>query len=288
MEIRKQSGYDFIFDGQKIPLHKNIAVEFKNANLEEALESLAAQLKLGYSINGKIVTLKKLSPADAPVSSQDYIRIRGKVFAQQKALNGASVAVEGVENQVSTDAEGRFEMNRVPRGANVTISYLGLESKSLLASADMGDIYLNSKSQILDEVAISYSTGYQQISKERSAGAFGKPDMAVVQDRTTSMNILDRLDGLVPGLTVNSSGRGEEFSIRGVTSINANRTPLLVVDGIIVSMNEVALINPNDVADVSVLKDATAASIWGARASNGVIVITTKKRNQSRPTEDLV
>lgn len=277
MEIRKQSGYDFIFDGQKIPLHKNIAVEFKNANLEEALESLAAQLKLGYSINGKIVTLKKLSSADAPVSSQDYIRIRGKVFAQQKALNGASVAVEGVENQVSTDAEGRFEMNRVPRGANVTISYLGLESKSLLASADMGDIYLNSKSQILDEVAISYSTGYQQISKERSAGAFGKPDMAVVQDRTTSMNILDRLDGLVPGLTVNSSGRGEEFSIRGVTSINANRTPLLVVDGIIVSMNEVALINPNDVADVSVLKDATAASIWGARASNGVIVITTKK-----------
>lgn len=280
-EIRKQSGYDFIFDGQKIPLRKSIAVEFKNASLGEAMERLASQLNLDYSINGKIVTLKSGAESRPSAQSQDYIDIRGRVLTDKKALQGASVSVQGLENQVTTDSDGHFQLNRVPRMATIVITYVGLESKSLLASSDMGDIYLDSKSQLLDEVAITYSTGYQQVSKERSAGAFGKPDMAVVQDRTTSMNILDRLDGLVPGLTVNPSGRGEEFSIRGVTSINANRTPLLVVDGIIVSMNEVALINPNDVADVSVLKDATAASIWGARASNGVIVITTKKGSKS-------
>ncbi|MCW2263108.1 MULTISPECIES: SusC/RagA family TonB-linked outer membrane protein [Sphingobacterium] len=280
-EIRKQSGYDFIFDGQKIPLRKNIAVEFNNTSFGEVLEDLATQLNLDYSINGKIVTLKSVPANNQNIQSQDFIDIRGRVLSNNKVLNGASITVEGAVSQATTDTEGRFQLKGVPRHATVLISYVGLESSSFPALVEMGDINLNTNNQVLDEVAITYSTGYQQISKERSAGSFGKPDMAVVHDRTTSMNILDRLDGLVPGLTVNSSGRGEEFSIRGVTSINSNRTPLLVVDGIIVSMNEVALINPNDVADVSVLKDATAASIWGARASNGVIVITTKKGSKS-------
>ncbi|MEL6483504.1 MAG: SusC/RagA family TonB-linked outer membrane protein, partial [Bacteroidota bacterium] len=124
-------------------------------------------------------------------------------------------------------------------------------------------------------------TGYQQISKERSTGSFAKPEMKTLKDRSTSMNVLQRLDGLIPGLVINNApnnntidGTGGNILIRGLSSINGNQNPLFVVDG--VALADISSINPQDVEDITVLKDATAASIWGARAANGVIVITTK------------
>ncbi len=116
--------------------------------------------------------------------------------------------------------------------------------------------------------------------------------MATVASRSSSTNILQRLDGLVPGLVVNNTPGGEPLLIRGLTSLNSTRSPLIVVDGvelpgnmteeesqknILNSSNPIANINPQDIAEISVLKDASAASIWGAKAANGVIVITTKK-----------
>lgn len=281
-EIRRQSGFDIIFDSSSLPLNQNVTVQSKYNDIDQALAKLAEQLPLTYTKNEKIISLHfvpEKSGADADM--QESITVKGRVLYNGQPLEGASIHSRRKGLEVSSDSKGFFELKEVNTSDSLMISYVGFESQIFSARADFSSINLNVNSNALEAVSVSYSTGYQQISKERSAGAFAKPNMDIVQDRTTSMNILDRIDGLVPGLTVNSSGRGEELSIRGLTSINATRTPLLVVDGIVLSMSEVALINPNDVADISVLKDATAASIWGARASNGVIVITTKKGGKS-------
>src|SRR5690606_31856285 len=110
-------------------------------------------------------------------------------------------------------------------------------------------------------------TGYQSLPKERSAGSFSKPDLQVMQKRSGTMNVLERLDGLVPVLSLNSGGTNGEFypvNIRGLSTINGASEPLYVVDG--VAVPDLSVVNANDVADITVLKDATAASIWGARA----------------------
>ncbi|WDF67065.1 SusC/RagA family TonB-linked outer membrane protein [Sphingobacterium oryzagri] len=281
-EIRQQSGFDIIFDSSSLPLNRNISLQSKYDDVDQALARLAEQLPLTYTKNGKIISLHfTADKIGSKAEIQESILVKGRVFYNGQPLEGASIHSRMSGTEVSSDSKGFFELPDVNPSDSLTISYVGFESQRFAARADFIEVSLSLNSKAIEAVSISYSTGYQQISKERSAGAFAKPNMEIVKDRTTSMNILDRIDGLVPGLTVNSSGRGEELSIRGVTSINATRTPLLVVDGIVLSMSEVALINPNDVADISVLKDATAASIWGARASNGVIVITTKKGGKS-------
>ncbi len=134
------------------------------------------------------------------------------------------------------------------------------------------------------------NTGYQVLSKERATGAFSKPDMEVVKNRTGSMDIISRLEGLVPGMqmsqgqtSINRNGNGvstQRSLIRGIATVNLNTDPLYVVNGVIVM--DFASVNPDDIEDITVLKDAAAAAVWGARAANGVIVITTKSGNRNQ------
>jgi TonB-linked SusC/RagA family outer membrane protein len=134
----------------------------------------------------------------------------------------------------------------------------------------------------LNAVAL-VSTGYQQLPKERSAGSFATVSNESFRSKSISMNLIDRLEGLVPGLAVGYGRNSDKFLFRGLTSVNADRSPLFVVDGVpIYDLNTLtSLVNPEDVESVNVLRDATAASIWGAAAANGVVVVTTKKGRMS-------
>ncbi|WP_449048388.1 SusC/RagA family TonB-linked outer membrane protein [Parapedobacter sp.] len=137
---------------------------------------------------------------------------------------------------------------------------------------------------VLDEVVVS--TGYQQIPRERMTGSFVQVDQQAL-NRRVSTDLLSRLEDMVPGLVVNRVGTSQTktgISIRGQSTIRANADPLIVVDNFPFD-GDLSSINPNDVLSVSVLKDAAAASIWGARAGNGVIVITTKKGGYGNATK---
>lgn len=313
-EIRKQSGFDFYYDFNKLSQNQKVSVNLNNESLDNALSAVLKELNVEYSIEGKIITLKEKSRKSAIGGLADYfssITVSGKVVDERGApVIGVTISAgfpikqgnfHGSDDPIRdfrdvtvaalTDPDGEFSVKRIDEDAYLIFSYVGYKTKVVKAAKDMGVIRLEPDSKNLAEVSVTVNTGYQTISKERSAGSFAKPDMAIASARTGSMNILQRLDGLVPGLTVNNSpgARQSPFLIRGLSTIgipgNANQTndayvgtnrnPLFVVDGI--PLNDVSTINPQDVADVTVLKDATAASIWGARASNGVIVITTKK-----------
>ncbi|RZJ90087.1 MAG: SusC/RagA family TonB-linked outer membrane protein, partial [Chryseobacterium sp.] len=186
-----------------------------------------------------------------------------------------------------TDDGGRYNLPAVQPTDSISVSYLGYRTQVIsINSRTEINITLQISISSLAQVDVSVSTGYQVLSKERATGSFGKPDMQVFSQRVGSNDIVSRLDGLVPGLTVfsgatrvtpNRNGNGasqQQSLIRGSTTIQVTQQPIYIVNG--VKVTDFSAINPNDIADITVLKDAAALAIYGANAANGVIVVTTK------------
>lgn len=206
--------------------------------------------------------------------------IRGRVLNESKQpLIGATVKVVGTTVLSKTDHSGNFI---IPKTFNLpvslVVSYLGYSNKELQMT-DLSQILVINLEPVageMQEVKI-VSTGYQNLPKERQTGSFVLVDSNVL-GREVSTGILSRLEDVVPGLVFNrNKGSAEnDISIRGRSTIFAKTTPLIIVDNFPYE-GDVLSINPGDVESITVLKDAAAASIWGARSGNGVIVITTKK-----------
>lgn len=302
--VERQTGFVAFYDEEALKTAHSVTISANNQSLEVFLKEIFKDQALGFTIKNTsiIISRKNIPPEQVNVlpSSLSVPPIKGTIRGPDGiALSGVSVRVQGSNKGAITDVNGQFTIT-VKENDILMISYVGftglffkvnaLGALSLIAAdkqvnaalvllntADGPVIRLEPDPTQLETITVN--TGYQQISKERSAGAFSNPEMSVVRDRSTSMNILQRIEGLVPGFVVNNSPSaatdGTTFQIRGLSTIKADKNPLYVVDGM--PVNNVTFINPQDVADISVLKDATAASIWGARASNGVVVITTKK-----------
>lgn len=308
-EIEKQTEYRIFYADQSIDINRRLDVDFRNTELKTALNQVLREQNLDYVIDTKHIIIRAKAPPvlNENINAFKTIDITGRVIDEQgKPLVGASVLVSLEENTgdtarlgsngvaakmknvgVVTNANGEFTLKNVDERAFIIVTFLGYKSQQLKAVKDLGNITMEQDAGKLKEVTITVNTGYQTLSKERSAGSYAKPDMKILEARSGTTNVIQRLDGLIPGLVSNNSssptGNRDEFGresgnsimIRGLNTLNANRDPLIVLNG--VPIDDVAKINPNDVEDVTVLKDATSASIWGAKAANGVIVITTKK-----------
>lgn len=193
-------------------------------------------------------------------------------------LIGVSVMQKGTTIGTLTNIDGNYSI-KVSLPATLIYSYLGMEPKEIRVTQSHQDVILRDNPKALDEVVV---TGYQTISKERATGSFDLLKSEEITTRSVS-DVSKALEGVVAGLQAKTATDGTvEFLIRGASSLYADRKPLIVVDGFPVQDN-FSNINPNDVESITVLKDAAAASIWGARSANGVIVVTTKKgRNNER------
>ncbi|SEK41319.1 SusC/RagA family TonB-linked outer membrane protein [Parapedobacter koreensis] len=199
-------------------------------------------------------------------------------------LAGASVRYLSTGRMAATGADGSFFLPLPLRADTLLISFVGYLSQRLpVAAAESGplQIALEADPNALDEVVVS--TGYYQIPKERATGSFEHVDNALF-NRSVSTNILQRLEGVVPGVQFvePQAGDASGIRVRGLSTIEADTRPLIVVDNFPYE-GDINTINPNDVESITVLKDAAAASIWGARAGNGVIVINTKQGAYNQP-----
>jgi TonB-linked SusC/RagA family outer membrane protein len=288
-EIRQQSGYDFFFNKELMQKCKPVSINVHNASIESVLNQCLQDQPLTYKIENKVVMIREKEAAPR-LSDENGITIEGRVIdSTGTPLIGASIRVKSSKLSTATDGEGHFQLSGVEPGATLIISYVGFLNREVKVTEQNASnlvALLHKDINKLSEVAV-ISTGYQTLSKERSAGSFATANMDVVVNRSSSMNILQNLDGQLPGLVVNNAPNRNQFLVRGLSTIGApapngntgysgtSPQPLYVVDGLAVP--DVSTINPQDVESVTLLKDATAASIWGARAANGVIVITTKK-----------
>jgi TonB-linked SusC/RagA family outer membrane protein len=266
-EIRKQSGYDFYYDGKTVPVDLRTNISVKNADLNTALTSALRGLNLTFHVDGRTVLLVK-SKTGTFVGS---FKVNGVVMDEEGyPVIGATVSVKGRSIQTLTDKDGRFSITADDGDDVLIFTSVATETLELnLAGRKEISVILILKNNSLKEITIN--TGFQRISKEKMTGATVTVSSVDLEKRYTP-NILNNLEGMVPGL-VNFRGT---TTIRGVSTINASKNPLIVLDGLPIE-GSIADINPYDVDNITVLKDAAAAAIYGARAANGVIVISTKK-----------
>jgi TonB-linked SusC/RagA family outer membrane protein len=214
--------------------------------------------------------------------------ISGSVTDEQgRPLAGVSVSVKGAGYRTTTNAQGQFQVQGADAGSAMLIfTMVGYERAEVPAA---GNNYLAVRMHRavanIGEVEVVGNTGYQKIPRERATGAFDVISSKQLSNRVQT-NVLERLEGQVPGLMLingkdNGDAKGDRLTIRGVSSLYGAKRPLIVVDNFPFD-GTLDAINPNDVASITILKDAAAASIWGARAANGVIVITTKTAQQGK------
>jgi len=216
--------------------------------------------------------------------------LQGRVLdsASNMPLQGATVRIKSGVTKTITDENGNFTIGIPETNSILVIGYVGYKNTEISSNPSLKGpfiIRLSSKQNSLRELII-VSNGYQTLPKERATGSFALLDSALI-NRRVSTNILDRLDGVTSGLIFNQNKpdpNSSDISIRGRSTLFANDQPLIVLDNFPYE-GDPGNINPNDVASITVLKDAAAASIWGVRAGNGVIVITTKKGKQNTPPQ---
>lgn len=219
-----------------------------------------------------------------PAFAQEIVR--GTVIDKdsEEPLPGATVRVEGEAILSISDEKGMFSLSLDPGKYRLLISFIGFETESLEVSVPIEEalrIALSPADVQLQGVDV-LATGYQELPKERVTGSFVGIDQDLI-NRSVSPDILSRLENVTSGLLVNPrAGNDDRISIRGKSTFFANSQPLIVVDNFPYD-GPLENINPNDVEQVTVLRDAAAASIWGARAGNGVIVITTKNGKYNQP-----
>jgi len=289
-QISQQTGYDFLVSTENLKASHLVTITVWNEELQTVLDRLFTGQPLNFVIQDKIVVVSKkeaYAPHPTGTQSNNPVIINGNVTdTAGKALPNATVKVKGSHEFVRTDMEGNFRIS-AQEGDEIEISFIGYRTFSFQAHADQAfqKIVLYTVASKLEDVTV-VSTGYQTLPKERATGSFAQPIKAMYDDRV-STDVLSKLNGITSGLVFNANTTATQtgqpdINIRGRSTIFANDQPLIVVDNFPYS-GDINNINPNDVESVTVLKDAASASIWGVRAGNGVIVITTKKGKLNQP-----
>lgn len=288
--LASNSSYVFTYNSAEVKSYApRITRSFSRATIGTVLTDCLEGSPYTFELLDRHVVIKK-RPAAPSVEVKE---VRGKVTDEKgQPLPGVTVLLKGTTVGVVTGNDGRYKLI-LPGNIQPTLlfSFIGMKTREVIAHGKTEiDVIMQEDVAQMDEVVV---TGYQTISKERATGAYSMVSAQTLEQKP-STNISSALNGLVPGLTVTNApvdgsmrfairGRGTLSQVSmGGTDFKADNDPLIVVDGFPISGYSVendpfSTINPNDVESVTVLKDAAATSIYGARAANGVIVITTKK-----------
>lgn len=281
-EIEKHSDYVVLYK-KNIVENKTVSVNSKNEYVEAVLSRVLPSLNLTYHINGNqiIVVENKKVPIEEVVEQNPTITASGTIVDPTgEPLPGVSVMEKGKStNGTMTDVDGKFSL-KVNVGAILEISYVGFEKQEVKAGADM-KIVLKEKDTTFDDVVI---VGYGVQKKVNLTGSISNVGSEVLENRPVS-SAVSALQGTLPGVYITPSNgdpnQNMSFNVRGTTSINGG-SPLVLIDGVEGSLK---LLNPADIDNVTVLKDAAASSIYGVRAAFGVILITTKKGGKEGKTK---
>ena len=272
-QIEQQSKFHFFYNDNFVDLNKVVKIEAKNVNVENLLTKVFE----GSSSTYKIVNenLVVIVPREVTQQQQQQ-RITGTVVdaVTKESLPGVNVVIEGTTTGVVTDLNGKYSIPVSSKDVSLLFSYIGYNAQKIsLEGRSSVDVFLEADVKTLDEVIV---IGYGTVKKSDLTGSVGVVK-ANQLDQQTNSNLGSAIQGKIAGVSVEaaggSPGSGMNLQIRGAGSLN-NNNPLILVDDIAVSsMNN---INPYDIESMQVLKDASAAAIYGSRAANGVIIITTK------------
>ena len=301
--LKEKTGYSFVYSASDVEDVRGLTHNFKDMTVEEILDILLKDTGLSYKIEDDLIILKKIPT----VAAQTQRRVvKGVVLGETErdTLPGVNVMVKGTTSGVMTDLHGKFSI-AIPDGeVTLVFSFVGMQTQEVkYTGQEFVRVMMKNETQELEEVTVN--AGYLQIDKRQVTSAIQVIKMDDIM--APGISTLDEmLEGAVPGMTFmqNSGqvGATPRLRIRGTSTVLGSQEPLWVVDGIIVEEpvnvdasqlndldfvnllgNAISGLNPSDIEEISVLKDAAATALYGTQAANGVIVITTRKGKAGPP-----
>ncbi len=288
--LRKQTGYEFVFNAQDVEHVKDVSLSLRNVSLQVAMDSLVQGRGLTYSLTGQTVVIKK------KMIERKFVRVKGFVWdVEKKPLPGVTVKVVGLPIGTATDAKGWFALELPMEKGALGFSFIGFKKRQIefTGATDTLRIVLEEDISDLDEVQV---IAYGERKKREVISSISSVKAEEMKELPTA-SFVNLLQGRMAGVEITSQsgapgGGGAYVAVRGYNSLMVDGAsdgqPLFVVDGVpmysfvspVTGANALADLDPSMIASVEVLKDAAAAAIYGSRAGNGVILITTK---QGRP-----
>lgn len=316
-EIRQQTGYSFFYNQDWLAQAQPVDVEVRNLSLEQALKAVFMNQPFTYEVVERTVVLKLKEKGNVPNGNklvQDQVIVSAKVIDELgNPLPGASVRNRDEKTGVTTGKNGEFTLVVPDPTTHITITYIGYEPVDLRAKdiVNGSTITLKASTSNLHEVVVS--KGYYDEKQALSTGNVGVVTAKQISEEPIT-NVLQAIEGRIPGIVVQQTtgvpGGGYTVQIRGQNSLFSGTNPFFVIDGVpydaqlpstyngpqvfgttsngvIGSSNPLNYINPYDIESIEVLKDADATAIYGARAANGAILITTKKGKAGKAKVDI-
>ena len=296
-ELQRQTGFVFVYSTQDIEAVSLSHVKASRRTVKEVLDDCLRDTELTYSMLDDVIVIRKAEAL--PALPQQTITVKGVVMdASGETLPGVSVQVKGTAMGVATDMNGRFEMKlQDSKGLSLVFSFVGMQTQEMAVPAGGGELNVVLKPQAtqLEEVIV---TSYGTFKKSAYAGSASTVQTANLKD-VPAVSFSQVIQGAAPGIQVSSSsgqpGASAAINIRGMGSFNASNSPLYVIDGVPVISGDVSALgtdagfdvmstlNTSDIENVTIIKDAAAAALYGSRAANGVILITTKQGKKGKP-----
>ncbi|RBL89528.1 SusC/RagA family TonB-linked outer membrane protein [Chitinophaga flava] len=295
-DLEKQTGYTVVANYDIIRKARPVTVTAQQMPLESFLSAVLKDQGLDYFIRSKTVTITRKTADKQPAADVTAIQTNPAVTgvvtdSTGTPLPGATIAIQGKPGFAPTDGSGRFSIKAVP-GETLLVTFLGYQPVLVKVMPGQQDLHVIMKPVVaqLGEYVVEVSTGYQKLKKTQLTGAFTVIDRKTyLQSVPVTGNIIENMEGRMAGLVLNMNQTGvtdpsnaSPFTIRGVSTFQAVKKPLIVLNGYPTEIN-IESLNPYDIESITVLKDAAAAAIYGVRASNGVVVINTRKGLDSKP-----
>jgi len=273
--IEKQSEYKFLYRDIILDDKKDLSIQVEGKEITYILDQVLPAKELQYKIQGNNINIIRKTT----VSVGTPVTVKGTVLDETgEALIGVSIVQkDSPGNGKITDMDGNFSIT-IPTGAVLAVSYIGYLSENVVVKDGKTlKIKLSEDVKTLDEVVV---IGYGTAQRKSVVGAVDQINSKKIEDRPVA-NLAQALQGVSANLTIqtksmNPNDNQLNINIRGVSTMN-NNDPLIVIDGLVASLGSLNQLNPSDVENISVLKDAGSAAIYGSRSSNGVILVTTKK-----------
>lgn len=284
-EIENQTDYLFIYNNQ-VDINKITSVKVKNEAVAQVLDKILSGTGINYELEGTHIILTTEAIKDLHAQQQAKTVTGTVTDASGEPIIGANIRIKGTTTGTITDIDGNFSIEAEPQSV-IEVSYIGyLTQETVINNQKSIRFLLKEDTKTLDEVVV---IGYGVQKKADLTGSVANINTEKLNTQSNA-NIGQALQGKIAGVDIVSQGgapgSGTRIMVRGIGTLN-NASPLYIVDGMY--MNSIDHINPNDIASIDVLKDASSAAIYGSRAANGVIIVTTKEgsNTEGKPIIDL-
>ncbi|MCW0484499.1 TonB-dependent receptor [Gaoshiqia sediminis] len=290
ISIENQTGYRFFYNNDEVDVSQKVTIEVTNKTIGVVLNQAFKDLPYTFKEleNNLILVERKSGNQSGNNVSQQQIKITGKVTDSSGGiLPGVAVVVKGTTQGTVTDVDGNYSLPNVPGEATLVFSFMGMKSVEIeVAGSTNINLVMEEDAIGIEEVV---AIGYGTMKRSDLTGAVTKVNMDNFRDQS-NVSLVESLHGSVAGLNVsqvNEAGSGPSISIRGRTSISGAQNPLIILDGVIFRGSMID-INPNDIESIDILKDNSAAAVYGSQAANGVIIISTVKASAKKAGKPLI